>query len=219
LVIERVKDTELADQIAQLNVGLRERIAEAQLQGFAQAIRELVGSDVAKRAVTTGMRAPDFSLPDQTGRTVSLSTVLQRGPALVVFYRGEWCPYCDLTLRAYQRSLPDITRLGASLLAISPQTPDSSLSTAEKKHLSFFVLSDVGNVVARQYGLVFVVPELARHPGIPAANGDESWELPIPGSYVIGQDGDVKLAFVDPDWTRRLEPAAILKTLEDLRTA
>src|SRR5579859_5096024 len=213
LAIDQMKEHELADQIAQLEGNLARQLPAEMLQGFQGAIQTLVNGGITAHAVNAGQKAPDFSLPDQVGDTVSLDSVLQRGPAVVVFYRGEWCPYCDLTLRAYQRILPDITRLGASLLAISPQTPDSSMSTTEKKHLSFVVLSDVGNVVARQYALVFVVPERARHPGIPAANGDESWELPIPGSYVIGRDGDVKLAFVDPDWTRRLEPAAILKTL------
>jgi peroxiredoxin len=163
--------------------------------------------------VKVGQKAPEFSLPDQLGDTITLSSVLQRGPAAVVFYRGEWCPYCDLTLRAYQRILPQIQALGVSLIAISPQRPDNTLTTVEKKELTFSVLSDVGNVVGRTYGLVFVTSEAARHPGISAANGDESWQLPIPGTFVIAQDGTIILAFVDADWTHRLEPAELLKAL------
>jgi peroxiredoxin len=109
--------------------------------------------------------------------------------------------------------LPQIRALGASLIAISPQTPDNTLITAEKKELTFSVLSDVGNVVGRKWGLVFVTPEAARHPGISAANGDESWELPVPGTFIVDRDGTIKLAFVDPDWTHRLEPAELLTAL------
>ena len=188
------------------------------MQGFQGAIHALVNSGIAANAVKVGQMAPEFSLPDQLGDTVTLSSMLQRGPAAVVFYRGEWCPYCDLTLRAYQRILPQIKALGASLIAISPQTPDCTLTTVEKKELTFSVLSDVGNVVGRKYGLVFVMPEAARHPGISAANGDESWELPVPGTFVIASDGTIKLVFVDADWTHRLEPAELLKVLEGMAT-
>jgi len=177
-----------------------------------------VNGGITSNAAKVGQKAPDFSLPDQNGDTVSLHSVLQRGPAVVVFYRGEWCPYCDLTLRAYQRILPAITALGASLIAISPQTPDSTLTTVEKKELSFSVLSDVGNVLGRKYGLVFMMPEAARHPGISAANGDESWELPMPGTFIVAQDRTIRLAFVDADWTHRLEPAELLTALEGVAT-
>ena len=173
---------------------------------------------ITSNAAKVGQKAPDFSLPDQNGDTVSLHSVLQRGPAVVVFYCGEWCTYCDLTLRAYQRILPAITALGASLIAISPQTPDSTLTTVEKKELSFSVLSDVGNVLGRKYGLVFMMPEAARHPGISAANGDESWELPMPGTFIVAQDRTIRLAFVDADWTHRLEPAELLTALEGVAT-
>jgi peroxiredoxin len=137
---------------------------------------------------------------------------------LLTFYRGDWCPYCTLQLRAYQAILPQIRELGAGLVAISPQTPDNSLSTAEKKGLTFPVLSDAGNEVARQYGLVFSLSETLRtvSADLTSYNGDDSWELPMPGTFVIAPDGTVRLAFVDADWTRRLEPAAILDTLRRL---
>jgi peroxiredoxin len=124
-------------------------------------------------------------------------------------------------LQAYQQALPDIQALGASLVAVSPQEPDSSLSTAEKNDLRFEVLSDVGNQVARRYGLVFRVDEAVRSVmkgfGIDLAhyNGDESWELPVPGTFVIAPDGSIRLAYVDADYTRRLEPREILNALRE----
>ncbi len=158
---------------------------------LAAETARIAQSGVAARSLRTGERAPDFTLPDVTGRTVRLMTVLEHGPVVVTFYRGEWCPYCNLTLRAYQAALPTITALGATLVAISPQTPDNSLTSAEKKGLTFPVLSDVGNRVARSYGLVFALSEAARPiytaigSDLPAYNGDASWELPMPGTFVI----------------------------------
>jgi peroxiredoxin len=123
-------------------------------------------------------------------------------------------------LRAYQRVLNEIRALGAELVAVSPELPDNSLTTAEKNELTFEVLSDLGNLVARTYGLVFQLPEdvirvYREHFGndLSVRNGDESWELPVPATFVIGRDGLVQLAFVDPDYKRRLEPAEILATL------
>jgi peroxiredoxin len=125
-------------------------------------------------------------------------------------------------LRAYQNHLSEIQALGASLVAITPELPDKTLSTAEKNALQFDVLSDRGHNVARQFGLAFALAEVLRpiykHIGadLPAYNGDESWELPVPGTFVVGRDGIVKLAFVDADYTHRLEPAAILDNLRSL---
>jgi peroxiredoxin len=138
------------------------------------------------------------------------------------FYRGSWCPFCDLQLRAYQEVLPDIRRLGAELVAISPQLPDHALVDISEKGLTFPVLTDAHNAVARKYGLVFALSdamkglqEIFANP-LPRFNGDDSWELPMPGTFVIGHDGVVKLAHVDPNYMRRLEPAAILEALEAL---
>jgi peroxiredoxin len=134
---------------------------------------------------------------------------------VLTFCRGEWCQYCNLQLRAYQAILPQIRELGGSLVAVSSQTPDKSFTTAEQKGLTFPVLSDTGNEVARRYGLVYALSQMLRavSPDLPAYNGDDSWELPIPGTFVIAPDGAVCLAFVEADWTKRLEPAAPLDVL------
>lgn len=192
--------------------------AEA-LQAFDEQIRQLAAEGAAGHNLKVGDQAPDFTLPRAGGGTVTLVDLLRQGPVVLTFYRGEWCPYCNLTLRAYQQALPDFQRYDATLVAISPQTPDNSLTTVEQKALSYPVLSDAGNVVARQYHLVYAVG--ARHQaallglGVDLAqfNGTENWELPLAGTFVIGQDRIITLAFVSADWRQRLEPAAIVQAL------
>lgn len=205
---------------------LREQLQQRQQQGAAKAppevralrqaeTQKLIESGLAEQSLHHGDLAPDFTLPDAYGRSVSLSGLLPKGPAVVAFYRGSWCPYCNLQLRAYQSVLPDITHLGATLVAISPQTPDASMEIVDKASLTFPVLSDLGNRVARTYRLVFVLPEVLRPytANLPQYNGDHSWELPLPGTFVIGQDGMIRLAFVHADYTKRLEPADILAAI------
>lgn len=151
-------------------------------------IEELRASFALDCAIGLDHKAPDFALPNPQGRTVSLSELLRAGPAVVTFYRGGWCPYCNIQLRAYQGVLPEMTALGARLLAISPQLPDDSLSTADANALTFDVLNDVGNGVARRYGLVWSLPEELRaalrsnNKALPGINGDDSWELPVPAA-------------------------------------
>lgn len=192
-------------------------------EAMARADMELAASGIAQRAIKAGDRAPDFCLPDARGGLVGLRDLLAKGPVVVSFYRGGWCPYCNLELHALQNELPEIQRLGGQLVAISPQTPDESLSTSEKNELEFAVLSDAGSATARAYGIAFdlaeeLQPIYARSGhALPEKNGDESWVLPIPATYVIDTNGDVVLAFVDVDYRNRLEPAEIVAALESLR--
>jgi peroxiredoxin len=181
--------------------------------------RELAASGILDRALKAGDRVPEFRLPDARGGLVRLKNLLTKGPVVLSFYRGGWCPYCNLELRALQKALPEITALGANLVAISPQTPDESLSTAEKNELAFSVLSDVGSMTAKVLGIVFDLAEELRpiytrfgH-ALPDKNGDESWVLPMPATYVIDRNGTVALAFVDVDYRNRLEPAEIIAAL------
>lgn len=189
---------------------------------MTRADTELAAAGITSHALKAGDRAPDFRLPDVRGGSVQLKGLLAKGSAVVSFYRGGWCPYCNLELRALQSALPEIRRLGAELVAISPQTPDESLSTAEKNNLSFAVLSDIGSLTAKAYGIAFDLAEELRpiysregH-ALPDKNGDNSWVLPIPATYVIDKDGIIALAFVDVDYRKRLEPAEIIAALQAL---
>lgn len=158
-------------------------------------------------------------MPDAFGKLITLSHLLKDGPTIVVFYRGDWCPYCNLTLRAYQQILPQIVANGGALIAISPQTPDHSLETSQNKHLTFPVLSDVGNQVARQYRLAYKLSEgiRASFAHVPAYNGDDSYELPIPATFLLHKDRVIHYAFLDPDFTHRAEPTEFLNALRQLR--
>jgi peroxiredoxin len=189
---------------------------------MVRADMELAASGTAQRALKAGDHAPDFNLPDARGGYVRLKGLLAAGQVVLSFYRGGWCPYCNLELRALQRALPEITRRGAALVAVSPQTPDESLSTAEKNALAFPVLSDGGSATAKSFGIAYDLAEELRpiytrfgH-ALPEQNGDESWVLPIPATYVIDTDGTIALAYVDVDYRNRLEPTEILTALQSL---
>ena len=181
---------------------------------------DLRASGLVDRALKAGDSAPEFALPNAVGHRVALSALLAAGPVVVSFYRGGWCPYCNLELRAYQRALPEIRALGASLVAISPQTPDSSLGTAERNALEFEVLSDHGSAVARSFGIAFELPDVlkplyAKH-ALSDVNGTDDWRLPVPATYVIARDRRIALAHIDPDYRVRLEPAEALAALRTL---
>src|SRR5438270_7257702 len=218
MTTEQATNTTLAHQIAALNEELTGTAPAQVLATFGREIAALVRSGIAASGLYEGTPAPDFTLPNVDGRPVTLSALLRQGPVVLTFYRGEWCPYCNRQLRAYETILPQIRELGVSLVAASPQTPDQSLTTTEQKGLTFPVLSDAGNEFARRYGLVYSLSQTLRavSPDLPAYNGDESWELPMPGTFVIAPDGTLRLAFVEADWTRRLEPAALLDALRAL---
>jgi peroxiredoxin len=221
--------TPLQQQIADFNARSRSRLpadaGEDLPSQLTRPIEHLRASGAAERALKEGERAPDFTLPDALGRLVTLSHLLEHGPVVITFYRGAWCPYCNLELRAYQQAVPRIRRLGATLVAISPQTPDHSLSTVEKHALTFAVLSDVGNTVARQFGLVFTIDEAVRGAhrrvgaDLPAYNGDDSWELPMAATFIVDRQGILRLAVVDPDFMQRLDPSAVVARLQELQAA
>lgn len=218
-----ISPTLLHDQIAEFQQQAFSRMPAEVQETLREETRKLVATGITAQAITQGQQAPDFTLPDPQGAPVTLSTLLAQGPVVLTFYRGGWCPYCNLHLRSYQKILLQVRELGASLVAVSPETPDNSLSTKEKKELTFPVLSDVGNVVARHYGLVFALSETLRtvYPtllgiDLPAYNGDDAWELPMPGTFVIDQNGTVRLAWVDADYTKRLEPLTILESLQNI---
>ena len=188
-----------------------------------ESIEDLSRSGIEARSLKVGDIVSDFELPNAIGKMVRLKTLLAQGPVVVTFYRGGWCPFCSAELQAYENVFAEIKKLGATVVAISPQTPDNSLTTAEKQNLTFEVLSDVFNNVARKFGIVYHVHDelqaLYEDLGLdlPALNGDSSFDLPVPATYVIDQAGMVRLAFVDPDYTRRLDPSDVLSVLRSLQ--
>ena len=211
--------TSLTDSIAAFTANMAKKAPAEVIATLGAEIRKLAEPGIAAGALQVGAKAPVFSLPDARGKLVTLSGVLARGPAIVTFYRGGWCPFCDLQLRSYQGVLAQIHDLGAELLAISPQTPHYALSDVEKKQLTFPVLTDWDNRVAREYGLVFSLSETMRglqagfgNP-IPMFTGTDSWELPMPGTFVLDRGGVVRLSHVDPDYMKRMEPAPLLEAL------
>lgn len=212
-----------AHQRDELNQAIASQAPPELLDGFAGAAGRLDAVDFAGRAPKVGDQAPDFGLPDHDGEAVYLSALLRRGPVVLIFYRGEWCPYCNLQLRTFQARLEELVSRGAQLVAISPQTPDHSLSMAGKNSLAFPVLSDVGAHVIDRYGLRYEVDadlralleaagtDLAGH------NGSGGWVLPAAATFVIGSDGEVRYARVTGDWTERAEPAEVLAVPDELR--
>jgi len=185
-------------------------------------VGEIETSGVAP-GLAVGDRAPDFTLPDALGRPVSLSGLLSRGPVVVSFYRGEWCPYCNLQLRAMQAALSNFHELGASLVAISPQAADHSLSLTEKHELAFPILSDVDQDVIRAYRVQFnllgdledlQVNVFQNDPR--DQNADHSRSLPVPATFIIDRESIIRYAFIPPDWRIRAEPADIVAALRAL---
>ena len=185
-----------------------------------RATAELVASGQAGRAVKAGDRAPLFTLKDQNGNDVSSADLLARGPLVVTFYRGVWCPYCNIELQAINEVLPQIHAYGANVVAISPQTPVNSRKSVRENRLSFPVLSDVRGETSAAFGVRFSLPgylvDLYRRlrNDLPAFNDDPGWTLPMPARYVIGHDGIVLYSEVNPDYTRRPDPGDMFAVLE-----
>ncbi len=191
---------------------------------FQRGVDQLIADGIADRAVKVGDIAPDFTLPNARGNQVSLYACLEDGPVVLAFYRGGWCPYCNMQLRAYQTMLPELRSLEATLIAISPEPPDASLSTTEKNELEFEVLSDINSDAGRAYRLMFELSDelQAIYTGmgndLAKRNADGEWHLPIPATYVIDTNKRVSLAFLDADYRNRLEPADIITALRELAT-
>jgi peroxiredoxin len=209
----------LHHQLADLTTKLRAMVPAGRLATIDRAAEALVESGIAANALQPGSRAPTFELPDGDGMLWRSADLLRNGPLVVVFYRGRWCAYCNAQLVALQQIHSRIAAAGASLVAISPQTQKHSYMTRDMHGLRFPVLSDAGNQVARQFGLAYrVPPELQQMyesimTKLPGYNGDQSWELPMPATYLIRPDGTIAYARVDSDWRERPEPEEILQNL------
>ena len=213
----------LKQELAEYRAGWFKRVP-AERQAIMERHIAQLRNGLAKTALKVGDRAPSIVLSNARGDTVDVGTLLKRGPVVVAFYRGGWCPFCNLELRAFQRLLPDIEAAGASLVAISSEKLDDSLSTAEKNSLTFEVLSDVGQKVGRAFRLVYEFSDELKSAykefglDIPAKNGAPSeWALPISATYIIDRDGVITYAYTDADYRDRADPIDILTILK--RTA
>jgi peroxiredoxin len=213
--------TPLAQQLAEYKAGFKQRAAPERVAMVEAATAALKSSGIEQRALKAGEAVPRLTLPDALGRSVTLESLWRQGPLVVVFYRGGWCPYCNLELRAWQQQLPALQQLAATLVAISPQTPDNSLSTAEKNELAFTVLSDSALGAAQAFGVAFeLAPELVAlysqvGNDLPTPNGNGQWVLPIPATFVISPQGRVVYAHVEADYRERAEPAQVLELMRD----
>lgn len=211
---------------------------QAELDAFMADVRTKVPAEVLapiERYYSTELRAPgafpnvpdvgervaDFDLPDATGKRVRLQDLLDQGPVVLSFYRGAWCPFCNLELRALQQALPALKAKGASLLAISPELPDYAMPLIEREQLAFPVLSDHGNVIARRLGLVFALEGEIRRISLevfgvdlPKFNGVDSWDIPVPATFLLDRGGVVRMKFFDPEFRNRVEPQAIVDALD-----
>ncbi len=171
-------------------------------------------------ALNSGDKAPDFELPNTLGETIKLSDRLKQNKVIIIWYRGSWCPYCNLALRAYQQQLEAYKTAGAELIAISPEQPDNSISLSEKHKLKFQVLSDQNNIVAKQFGITFQLSKLLTFlykfggANIAKANKNDSRELPLSAAYIINQNGIIEYAFLEADYKKRADPLEILDALK-----
>jgi peroxiredoxin len=188
-----------------------------------RATDELIASGAPDKALKAGDIAPEFTLPDPDGKLISSKDLLANGPLVVTFYRGVWCPYCNFDLQALEAARADIAARGATLVAISQQTAPNSRKSQRQNNLGFPILGDNGGEVGARFGVRWTAPDYLRdvHRALGADlaqfNGEDSWTLPMPARYVIGQDGVIAYAEVNADYTRRPEPSDIFPVLERLR--
>ncbi|GAA3559171.1 peroxiredoxin-like family protein [Amycolatopsis ultiminotia] len=211
---------ELQDELKDLKVKSKDALPPAAVKVFAADAERAEENAERDKFAQVGSTIEEFTLADANGGETTLSSLVADGPAVLVFYRGGWCPYCNVALRAYQRDLlPELNRRGVRLAAISPQVPDGSLSTKETNELEYAVLSDVGNVVARGLGITFQPSAQVRAAqsglglDLGERNGTGEWELPHPAVVVVDTDRTIRFLDVHPDYTTRTAPEQVLAAL------
>jgi len=214
-----IEEINLKERIESYAEVAREKIPVGMQETMISATDELRKSGMSRKFYKVGDRAPNFELDSFTGKEYDLYDLLEEGPVVVTFYRGGWCPYCNLELKAWEEKHDELKAKGATLVAISPELPDRATVTANKNTLSFPLLHDRKAKVADKYNLVFQLADslkpIYKSFGIDLeqVNGDKDWEIPVPATYVVGRDRRIKYAFADVDYKNRAEPADILKVL------
>jgi len=213
----------LADEIKMAQDKMIPNIPTEALSAMMAATEQLVVSGMAERAKKRGEKTPEFTLRNLRGEEISSAALLGEGPLVINFYRGAWCPYCNLELKALDNVVGEIKKLGANLIAVSPNLPEKSTQFVEETPFSFEILSDEGNRVAERFGLAFTLAEELRpiYKGfgidLTEYDGNDSFTLPIPATYVVDRDGTIVHSFVDADYTKRMEPGEIVEVLETLK--
>lgn len=209
----------LLEQINRMQKELVKQMPSQVLETLLTAKAQMIAEMPQNHALKEGDRIPDFSLYNHRGEPQAIAHILEEKPLVISFYRGTWCPYCDVELRSLVNHYSDIQRAGAELVAISPELPDQSMSYLEKQRIPFHVLSDPGNLVARKFGIVVHLVEALQEVyrgfdfDLVHKNGDLNWNLPIPATYLVNRNGIIEYAYVNPDYTQRMEPAEIIREL------
>ncbi|MGA8108914.1 MAG: redoxin domain-containing protein [Acidobacteriaceae bacterium] len=212
----------LQDQLDEITAQTRTLVQPERLAIGERAIQELFASGIEDRLLPIGSQAPAFSLPDFSGKMVRSSDLLALGPLVIDFFRGRWCPYCVTELETWRDLYPGLRERGTMVIGVSPQTQRQSDFTASQHGIPFPLLADPGCAVAERYGLVWTLPEYVQRYyrsillNVPFINGDESWKLPVPATYVIDQDGKILFAEVHADFRVRPEPEDVLRALPAL---
>ena len=213
-------DAPVRKELERFQETVAQKAPRERLKAYEQGIEDVKKSGVLEKALKVGDKAPDFELPSADGKMVKLSDLTARGPVVVTWYRGGWCPYCNIALRGFHKALPEIRAEGASLVAISPETPDNSMTTIDKNKLDFTVLSDKGSKVARAFGVSYKVPQVIAgqmKDRLAQYNGAGSDELPLGATYVIDKEGVIRYAFLDGDYRKRAEPSDVVMALHALK--
>lgn len=209
----------LQTAIDEYNAAKKEKMSAEVLMTMARTTTELKNTGIENRALRAGDRIPEFTLPNQHGEMRRFADFLTESTVVLNIYRGGWCPYCNFEMKALADALPEIEAAGAKLVGMSPEAPDHAQDTVSRHDIGIEILSDAGNVVSERLGLVFSLAEelrpiyLGAGLDIPAYNGDESFRLPVPATYIVGPDGIIKADFVNADYTQRMEPRDIVAFL------
>ncbi len=220
---QRSTEPTVAQELKQLSDESADQIPPDVIEAGKKGLEELIARGVTKKAVNVGDKMPAFSLLDSGGKTVTSDDLLKKGPLVVTFYRGAWCPFCNLYLRSLQRNAPKFKEYGANIVAISVEPADRSLGVAQNNKLDFSVLSDPNFEVARKFGIVYEMPKVTNDVilklGLDLAkyNGTEKAELPLSATYVTDRKGKIVYAFLDPDYQKRAEHADVIRALSKLK--
>ena len=211
--------SELAKQIEQFNNELATQVPQEVLEAFGKSIKDLKTKNIEEKSIKLGAIMPDFSLPNAKNEIIHSKEILKSGKMIIAFYRGSWCPYCNLELKALQENLSKINDKKVSLVAISPQSPDNSLSIIEKHNLTFEVLTDKDNTFAKQLGIVFELQDFvlpfynALGINLSSFNKNDDTSLPIPAVFVVNENGIIIYKFADVNYMNRIDIDELLKTL------